>query len=263
MELIFDIGSNNGDDIKYYCLKADKVVAFEANPELCRLIVARYGQLVSKGQLIVENAVLCAEHDTAVETVDFYIHKREHVLSQFPKPSTDEIDDFDCVRVPVITLGSAIDRYGVPSYAKIDVEHYDHVLVKEFFRLGIYPEYLSAECHSREVVSSLLGSCKYQGFKLVDGESVARQYRDVKIIDKSGGTVVYSFPFHSAGPFGNDISGPWMDRKSMRRKLSSTGLGWRDLHASRVDTGFDMSTMAVAIRYMRTAVGFLFFARKQ
>ena len=33
-KVIYDIGSNNGDDIPYYLMKCDKVVAVEANPLL-------------------------------------------------------------------------------------------------------------------------------------------------------------------------------------------------------------------------------------
>jgi hypothetical protein len=32
MKIIYDLGANNGDDIPYYLLKADTVVAVEANP---------------------------------------------------------------------------------------------------------------------------------------------------------------------------------------------------------------------------------------
>jgi predicted O-methyltransferase YrrM len=34
-KIIYDFGSNNGDDIPYYLLKSDLVIAVEANPALC------------------------------------------------------------------------------------------------------------------------------------------------------------------------------------------------------------------------------------
>jgi hypothetical protein len=43
------------------------------------------------------------------------------------------------------------------------------------------------------------------------------------------------FPEHSAGPFGEDIAGRWMTRNNFFRLLSTVGLGWKDIHASRVD----------------------------
>ena len=40
------------------------------------------------------------------------------------------------------------------------------------------------------------------------------------------------FPHHSAGPFGNDISGPWMTSDNIFKVLSFAGLGWKDIHAT-------------------------------
>jgi hypothetical protein len=45
----------------------------------------------------------------------------------------------------------------------------------------------------------------------------------------------HSFPHHSGGPFGNDIDGPWMTPESFFRLLAFAGLGWKDIHASKVD----------------------------
>jgi hypothetical protein len=49
------------------------------------------------------------------------------------------------------------------------------------------------------------------------------------------GEVRYDFPEHSAGPFGVDIAGPWMTADAFFRVLALAGLGWRDVHASRMD----------------------------
>ena len=37
-KIIYDFGANNGDNIEYYLLKSDLVIAVEANPELCDFI---------------------------------------------------------------------------------------------------------------------------------------------------------------------------------------------------------------------------------
>ena len=37
-KIIYDLGSNNGDNIPYYLLKSDLVIAVEANPKLCEII---------------------------------------------------------------------------------------------------------------------------------------------------------------------------------------------------------------------------------
>jgi hypothetical protein len=54
----------------------------------------------------------------------------------------------------------------------------------------------------------------------------------------------YSFPYHSAGPFGEDIDGEWMSASYMIRLLAIVGLGWKDIHASRSAVpGPGLSTM--------------------
>ena len=41
-KVIYDFGANNGVDIPYYLLKADLVIAVEANPKLCAQIQDRF-----------------------------------------------------------------------------------------------------------------------------------------------------------------------------------------------------------------------------
>ena len=52
-KIIYDFGSNNGDDISYYLLKSDLVIAVEANPVLCNHIKKRFKQQILNGNLIV------------------------------------------------------------------------------------------------------------------------------------------------------------------------------------------------------------------
>ncbi|MCP4309308.1 MAG: hypothetical protein GY788_31425 [bacterium] len=237
MTFIFDIGSNNGDDIPYYLLKSERVVAFEANPLLCKSISRRFSNEINKGRLIVESGILCAEKDAESRESYFYVHKQHSILSQFPKPSADQADNFDRIRIPNKVLSNMLEKYDTPYYAKIDVEHYDHVILAEFFRLKSYPAYISAECHSHRVVSLLLNCPIYKGYKLVDGFEVQHEYRNAEIATATGEKLQYSFQEHSAGPFGGDIAGRWYDRKSFFRMILTERLGWKDMHASSRDIG--------------------------
>ena len=237
MRTIFDIGSNNGDDIPYYLLKADKVVAFEANPVLCGKIAERFADEIEAGRLVVEPGVLCTSEDAATSEVYFYLHKQMDVLSQFPEPAPESLDQFKKVRLPTLRLSEMIKRHGEPYYAKVDIEHYDQFIVEEFFRLKVFPDYISTECHSELAASLLLKNPVYQSFKLVDGASVFSTYKDAEIQSITGTRVRFSFPHHSAGPFGQDIKGPWYDRKSAKKLIIVAGFGWKDLHASKHDIG--------------------------
>ena len=61
-KVIYDFGSNNGDDIPYYLLKSDLVIAVEANPLLCSHIKSRFKENIINGSLIVKNCVLSVEN---------------------------------------------------------------------------------------------------------------------------------------------------------------------------------------------------------
>jgi FkbM family methyltransferase len=230
--VIYDFGANNGDDVDYYLLKADKVVAVEANPKLAGLIRERFAEPIAAGRLVVENCVLTVENST--DAVPFYVHRHNHVLSQFPRPPEARAAQFEAITLPARNVVEIIRQHGPPLYAKVDVEHYDQFILRSLFLNGIFPPYLSAESHSIEVFALMIALGGYEAFKLVDGRSVQTRYKDAPIRVGSE-TRAYSFPEHSAGPFGEDIAGPWMSKDNFFRVLGFAGLGWKDIHASRVD----------------------------
>ena len=230
-KIIYDLGANNGDDIPYYLMKSDVVVAVEANPVLCQGIRQRFLPQIEQGRVVVEHCVITSDHEGV--DVDFYIHKEDSVLSRFPKPDKAEIDCFEQVLLPSKTIKHVIAEHGTPFYIKIDIEHYDAEVLRALWQEKILPPYISAESHTIEVFS-LLVSMGYLGFKLVDGQTVSRQYAN-RLIQGPNGVVEYSFPFHSAGPFGNDVDGEWMTADNFFHVLAAEGLGWKDIHASRVE----------------------------
>jgi len=225
--IIYDFGSNNGDDIPYYLLKADLVVAVEANPALAKHIESRFAREIHQGRLAVENCVLTAE--AGPHAVPFYVHNSEHVLSQLPRPA--EMESFTELLLPAKNVVDVIAAYGKPTYVKIDIEHYDEVILDALFTNDIRPPFISAESHSIEVFALMVTAGKYRSFNLVDGRSVSERYRRHTIRSRDG-EQRYSFPYHSAGPFGEDIIGPWRTPDRFFPYLASEGLGWKDIHAS-------------------------------
>jgi hypothetical protein len=163
--------------------------------------------------------------------VSFYRHKQNHVLSQFPKP--DNITDFEVMLLPSKSVLELISEHGDPYYVKIDIEHYDEVILRMLFENSIMPPFISAESHSIEMFSLLVALGKYNAFKLVDGSSISLIYRNHEIITNQG-KEMYSFPNHSAGPFGEDVLGGWMTANNFFRLLGLAGLGWKDIHATNI-----------------------------
>lgn len=226
--LIYDFGMNNGDDVEYYLLKGARVVGVEANPALCELVERRFQREIEADRLVVLNLAL-AEQESS-EPISFYLHKTNHGLSQLPRPGDAELHEFDEVQVRCRTPASIVREFGEPSYIKIDVEHFDVAVLKNLFAAGIFPPEISAESHSAEVFACLLSN-GYRSFNLVDGPSLPRRYGNATIMSPQGPRTFHFSP-DSAGPFGEDIHGPWEDGNTFLHTLAIAGLGWKDIHAS-------------------------------
>jgi FkbM family methyltransferase len=213
MKIIYDFGANNGCNIEYYLKKCDLVVAVEANTTLVEQIKEKFPEEISKNRLIVINCVL--NKNICIEDVSFYIHNSNSVCSQFIKP--ENVNEFTEVNLPSRRASDIVKDFGMPYYIKIDIENYDQEILYDLFENDIFPTYISAESHNIDIFSALLSLGKYKYFNLVDGNSV---------------NGVYSFPTHSAGPFGDDLKTEWMKKNDFFYFLAKSGLGWKDIHAT-------------------------------
>lgn len=245
--VIYDFGANNGDDVPYYLRKADRVIAVEANPVLAAGIERRFAEAIAARRLEVVAKVVTAGGEAP--EVPFYVHRSNHVLSQFPPPANPA--EFERILLPAIPVGELIARCGAPHYVKIDIEHYDEAILRALFAAGIRPPFISAEAHSFEVFAALVALGGYRAFKLVDGITVPQRYRDHPIATANG-TARHSFPEHSAGPFGDDIPGPWLAPEAFMRLLAAEGFGWKDIHATSLhpadpSAGMDREELGLTI----------------
>jgi hypothetical protein len=227
-KIIYDLGCNSGLNIPYYLLKSDLVVAVEANIKLCEIIKIRFKKEIINGRLVVENCVVTILPENI--NVDFYLHKNNDFLSQFLVPDKNILGEYSKTKLPSKNIISIINYYGHPHYIKIDLEHYDSIILKELFLKKIYPKYLSIESHTREILDIITQDSTYKSFKLVDGSQVHKKYKNC-IVNNTR----YSFPKHSAGPFGNDIDGHWLEKSNFCFLLSVIGFGAKDIHGSLED----------------------------
>lgn len=231
---IYDVGANRGYNIPYYLLKADKVVAVEANPVLCEGIRQSFRSEIEQGRLVViENVVITK---VEAEPVYFYIHKQSNTLSQFPEPAPEDSHLFERVLLPARDIVGIIREHGDPWYVKVDVEHFDAAILRSMFEGGIFPPYISAEAHSAKIFAELVAVGGYDAFKIVDGPSLFGVYENRTVETVGGERRSVSFAYPSAGPFGNDVDGNWISADNLVRALVvEGGFGWKDIHASRVD----------------------------
>ena len=232
MKIIYDLGANNGDNLPYYFLKSDKVVAVEANIILCDQIKKKYEKEIKEGKLEVLNFVLSNKKNK--DETSFYIHKNEHVWSQSLTPKIEKINEFEEVSVKNKYIIDLIQENGNPYYIKSDLELIDETVIRELFKNNIFPNYISAEAHNIEIFCLMNGLGNYNSFKIVEGYNVDKKYKLAKIKTEKQ-IVNYSFPYNSAGPFGNDIIGPWMNTNNFFKTLGFLGTGWIDIHCSKID----------------------------
>jgi FkbM family methyltransferase len=230
VNVIYDFGMNNGDNLEYYLLKAPKVVGVEANVQLCDEVRVRFAEPIAAGRLSILNVALV--NDEALDEVTFYLSTGHHVISRLEEPEPAIRHGFRPVRVAARTPASVIHEFGTPDYVKIDVEGSDVQVLKNMFDAGIKPPEVSAEAHSVEVFACLVAN-NYTSFCLVDGLSVPNRYGQASIVTPQGSRP-FSFKSHSAGPFGEDIRESWEDADAFLYTLASAFLGWKDIHASRV-----------------------------
>jgi FkbM family methyltransferase len=234
MDVIFDLGANRGLNVSYYLLKADRVIAVEANPELCEVMNLAYANEISSGKLKVVNAVIVDEPVSENKYVEFYISKSNDVLSQIAKPESEI--DFRKVQLPSISVeklfNENVSEGDFITHCKIDLEGFDYNVMKAMFDRNIFPNSISIECHEAKSFALLLNSRKYVGFKLVDGSNVSQKYGNCKVYTSYGELVPFSFKEHSAGPFGDDISGEWHSENVIFEMLGVSGLGWKDVCAT-------------------------------
>jgi FkbM family methyltransferase len=229
-EVIYDFGMNEGLNLNYYLKKGFKVVGVDANPEVCNQVKSKFSDEIKSGRLFIENCIL-SDSDIC-EPGTFYLHKEHSVLGQFPVPTREEMESFTPIRVPQRKASDIIKQYGSPHYIKIDLEKYDHLVLRDLANEKIKPPFLSAEAQTVEVFLSLL-LMGYEVFNLVDGPSVDINYSKTQI-NTPQGKIDFSFDTHSAGPFGYDIKSSWLHRNNFLYFLIFNSLGWKDVHATTI-----------------------------
>lgn len=230
MKVIYDFGANKGDNLEYYLLKSDLVVAVEANPVLCQQIRERFRANIENRSLVVENIIVCND---AQSRLPFFIHKYQDHLSQLGRPKADDMDSFTEVVLPSCRPSDIIANYGDPYYLKIDLEGADSMVLRSVLESGSRPTFVSVEAFTCDVFALLRCIGEYDAFSMVVGEDVYRGcYRNHPIASVTGELQCFNFPVFSAGPFGTDMTNTWLDPDSFARVLGIRGFGWIDIHAS-------------------------------
>ena len=236
---ILDIGANNGDDTAFYLAKGFKVVAVEANPTLCVDIAERFAAELQSKQLTLLNVGLTDERGT----MTFYINTAHSEWSSFDPAIASRGHPVREVVVKTITTEDIFAAYGVPYFAKIDIEGYDHIPVLAIAGHSVRPKYVSFENGEANLFEAL-AKAGYDRFQIVNQAFVP--YARCPEPALEGLTVKTTFNIGASGPFGRDLPDEWLSADSMRAHLAehlrniaerpdSVSGYWYDLHAGLPD----------------------------
>jgi FkbM family methyltransferase len=254
--LIFDIGCHNGQDSDFYLKKGFRVVAVEANPELCKEIKNRFAREIGDGRFtLVERAI--AEHDGEIS---FFINAKHSIWGtisgEWATQHAESRSDVTEITVPAITFPALIAEYGIPHYLKIDIEGADLLCVDALAAIAEPPKYVSIEFEESitgfQDAVQRLRKAGYRKFQIVDQARVPSQ--EPPRPAREGGVASHRFILGATGLFGKELPAPWVGQigavgsflgiylsnklyglsKTMPwlRPLTPREPSWHDIHAS-------------------------------
>jgi len=214
-ELIYDVGMHEGEDSEFYLLKGFRVVAVEADPDLCRTTGERLRDFVATGQLTIVNRAIAA----ASGPVTFYRSERSGwstLVSQWNRDNAMRGIGSEEVVVEGITLADLVRTHGDAFYMKLDIEGMDRTAVQSLAATECRPCYLSMETSFSRTPTfaaikadfDALAVLGYDRFKIVDQRTISRQIPPDP--PRTGQYVDYRFINGESGLFGEETPGSWL-----------------------------------------------------
>jgi FkbM family methyltransferase len=239
--LILDFGANDGSNLSYYLEKAEKVIAIEANPDLCRQMENLFSQEILDGSLVIVNVAIIPHSDNKLcfeneRLIDFWINKSNSEISSAIEPKLNPAD-FYKVEVPALTILEFLRIYVSNKdeilFCKIDIEGLDNLVLHDLFQASIFPKFVSAEAQDMGTFSQLVSSGHYNSFNYRSATDMAHG----SILGKFRNGSAKKARYGRAGLFGEDLADGWHDAVETGLIMSLRGYGWNDIHARKIEEG--------------------------
>jgi FkbM family methyltransferase len=218
--------------------KGFRVVAIEANPDLCARAGERLKEWIDAGRLTILNVGVGVEPGV----MDFYRNLDKDDWSSFDKSwGTKEGTRAEIIKVRCVDFADILREHGMPYYLKIDVEGCDIAVVRTLHRFAHRPRYLSMEEHESHYFAELY-SVGGRAFKVIN--QAQHWQHALPNPAREGKYVEQSFELGATGPFGEETLGDWLTFgesldwyfkhvRNEREQLFATD-GWYDIHI-RID----------------------------
>lgn len=245
-DLIFDLGMNNGDDTDFYLRKGFRVVAVEANPDLCALAVQRFAPEIENGRLrIVKKAI-----SKATGEIELFINEQVSGWSttnqDWLKARNHGETKTRAVRVPAATFEEILREYGVPYYVKSDIQGAEPLCLEALLEFEDRPRFVSistgldvvgadAMQHIRKGIE-LFSRLGYRKFKIIPQQHTELQR--CPFPRREGLYIDYRFKHGSSGLFGNELPGDWIGAKQTWREYWKIVMSYKFAGNSRSPYGW-------------------------
>jgi FkbM family methyltransferase len=241
-DLIFDVGSNNGDDTDFYLKKGFRVVAIDADASLCEQVTKRFRQEVDRGQLTVVHGLVS---DSGLGTETFYLFVDNPGWNTADLEFKNRMEAAGHatrkVEVPVIGMDHLLARHGVPHYLKIDIEGNDLKALcglEEFSKAhSDRPSYVSTEMVREDVRLAMqqlltLERCGYSRFQFVN--QGMRMHVRAPDPPREGRYARFRHDQITTGLFGRELDGKWLDIHGAASRIATIcRLNWLYQHDPR------------------------------
>jgi FkbM family methyltransferase len=236
-DLIYDLGLHTGQDTAFYLKKGFRVVAIEASPLLVNAAKDRFASEVATGQLTLLNVGI----GEAKGRFPFYVHLELSEWSSFDFDIGTKRGAYEVIQVEMISLADVLREFGVPYYAKIDIEGMDLAALKSLHNFPDRPKFVSAENGPPEMLHEMV-TLGYSTFKFINQQPISTVH--LPHPSKEGRDIDWTFPFGSSGPFGEETAGDWISADEVLRQINeywgnpnrdANVHGWFDLHARLPD----------------------------
>ena len=215
--LVYDFGLHRGEDTEFYLKKGFRVVAVEANPELVQECKSKFSNEITLDRLSIVAGAIAPP--SAGDEVTFYKNKRASIWGTIEPDWADRntIRGFEseAIQLPRIDVPKLFAQFGVPHYVKIDVEGVDTLVLEAIRKLSGRPQYISIESEKvdfEELINefNILESLGYRKFKVVQQRGIPG--RSIQSVSIDGSSFQHTFLEASSGPFGEEISQPWVTK---------------------------------------------------